>query len=673
MPGISWIAILVVAAAYVAGAEGAMLLLRVSAEAPMVSAASAVGLAACLHSGIGAAAGVWLGALAYELLSGHALAPALGSSIFTTAQVAVAWWLLERVLRMSPRLERLRDVLLLILIGATVIPLANVVRAALWGDWSPDTDPATRVALLQVSALGEAIGIVLLVPAVLTWMPPVQSRPQTGSIVERAIVYAGTSIVSVLVFSGRLAPAMSAETLPYALFPFTFWAALRLGMRDTSAVLLVCGGIAIWFHAMGMGPFIMPSIAPGHTFAQFGSLYLFLAVLCVTSLLAAAAQGEHEGAETQVRASEQRYRMLIEGMNEGVNITDADARMTFVSDRFCEMTGYAREELVGQTGEMLTVPEMQAAWRESHRSRESGRAESHALVLKRKDGQLLHVWISPKPQFDAAGDYSGSLNVVLDVTDRRRAEDKARSHLEQLAHVARVASMGEMASAIAHEINQPLTAIANYANASLRLLRAGKLSNEESADTMQRLATQAERAGAVVRKMRGFVRSEEGHLRSVGVEELFADVLRLTRAEATQYEVEVTAEAGSDLPQVLADAIQIEQVLLNLVRNALEAIGTAAIDTAESGERRVTLSASRAAEDMIEIQVRDTGPGLSAAAAQKVFEPFYTTKNDGIGIGLALSRSIVDAHGGRLWADANEPGAVFRLTLPIAESAHAEP
>jgi PAS domain S-box-containing protein len=667
MREIPWIATLVIAAAYVAASEGAMWLLQVVADAPMVSLASAVGLAACLHAGIRAAAGVWLGAFVYELMGGRELVPALGISVLTTAQIALAWWLLARVARMNPQLERLRDVLLLILIGATVIPLANVARLALAAEWSPTMDPAVRVAALQVSALGEAIGIVLVVPAALTWLRRPRQRQPIGSVAERVIVYAGTLVVSVLVFSGRLAPAMSAETLPYALFPFTFWAALRLGVRDTSSVLLVCGGTAIWFHAMGMGPFIMPSIAPEHTFAQFGSLYLFLAVLCVTSLLAAAAQGERAGAEAQVRESEQRYRMLIERMNEGVNITDPNARMVFASDRFCEMTGYAREELIGRTGEMLTVPEMHQAWRESHLAREAGRAESHALMLKRKDGEILHVWISPKPQFDAEGKYLGSLNVVLDVTDRRLAEEKARSHLEQLAHVARVASMGEMASAIAHEINQPLTAIANYANASLRLLRAGNLTLEETADTMQRLATEAERAGAVVRKMRGFVRSEEGHLQAIGVDELFADVLRLTRAEAAQYEVEVSASGAGDLPKVLADAIQIEQVLLNLVRNAIEAI-----DAAGSDERRVQLWATRASGEMIEIQVRDTGPGLSAAAAEKVFEPFYTTKNEGIGIGLALSRSIVDAHGGRLWADAKSPGAVFRLTLPIAEHSHAE-
>jgi PAS domain S-box-containing protein len=659
MPYLSWKETLLVAAAYLAASEGAMQLLPVAADAPMVSPATAVGLAAYLLCGLRAAWGVFAGATVYRLLAGNDPAWALLSALSISAEIGLAWWLLARVAAMNPRLERLRDVVVLILVGATVLPLLTVARTIVL---SPPLEPALAVQLgrLQVSALGEAIGILLLVPAALTWLQRVRATQAPAA--ERAGLYVISIVVSIAVFSGRLAPAMSAETLPYALFPCTFWAALRLGMRDTAAILLVSGAIAVSFHAMGMGPFIMPRIAPEHAFAQFASLYLFLAVLCVTSLLAAAAQAERGSAEAQVRESEQRYRMLIEGMNEGVNITDAEARMVFVSDRFCEMTGYARDELLGRNGAMLTVPEMQQAWLESHRAREAGRAEPHALTLKRKDGQMLHVWISPKPQFDAAGRYLGSLNVVLDITDRRRAEDQARSHLEQLAHVARVASMGEMASAIAHEINQPLTAIANYANAALRLLRAGKISTDEIADTMQRLATEAERAGAVVRKMRGFVRGEEGRLQAIELTELFADVLRLTRAEAAQYDVDVRAERVEGLPPIRVDAIQMQQVLLNLIRNAMEAI-----DANGSTPRQVTLSARAADGDMIEIAVRDTGPGLTAFAAEKVFEPFYTTKSEGIGIGLALSRSIVDVHGGRLWADASSPGAVFRLTLPIAQ------
>lgn len=658
---------LVIAASYIAASESALYLLRISGDAPMVWIASGVGLVAFLLVGGRAAPGVFLGALVCAFLGGRSVPIGAGSALLTTAQITLAWWLLTRYCRFNVSLQRIHDVLALTLVGATVSPLVNAARSLLGDWWRPEFASDERIVLIQVTALGEAIGILLLVPTVLAWTYSLRAPDAQPVRREAWLVYLLTITIASIVFSGVLAPTMSAGTLPYALFPLSFWAALRLGMRETATVLLIAGTIAISCHSMGMGPFVMPSPTPEHTFAQFGSLYLFLAVLSVTSLLAAAAQRQREGAESQVRDSESRYRMLIERMNEGVNITDGESRMVFVSDRFCEMTGYTRDELLGRTGAMLTVPEQHDAWLRSHAQRRDGKSESHALTLKRKDGELLHVWISPSPQFDAQGTYQGSLNVVLDITDRRRAEDKAREHLDQLAHVARVASMGEMASAIAHEINQPLTAIANYANASLRLMKGGNLSAEETADTMQRLATEAERAGAVVRKMRGFVRAEDARPVALRVDELFDDVLRLTGAEARLYDVEVDAAPAGDLPPLFADAIQIQQILLNLVRNACEAI-----EACDAKKRQVTLSARRCDDAMIEICVQDTGPGLTEPATEKVFEAFYTTKSEGIGIGLALSRSIADAHGGRLWAEASSAGGIFRLTLPIAgESAHA--
>jgi PAS domain S-box-containing protein len=656
---------LIVAVAYIAASETAAQLLRISGDAPMVWFASGVGLVALLRLGPSAAIGIFAGALVCAFIGGKSPLSALGASFLTTAQIALAWWLLSRVCRISAGLEHIRDILALTLVGATVPPLMNVARALAYNWWRPELVTSERITLIQVTALGEAIGILLLVPTALAWFQSMQTEQGKHVSGEAWLIFALTLVIAGVVFSGVLAPAMSAPTLPYALFPLTFWAALRLGLRETATVLFIPSVIAVACHFMGMGPFVMPSDSSERTFAQFGSLYLFLVVLSVTSLLAAAAQREREGAESKVRDSEQRYRMLIERMNEGVNITDAKACMTFVSDRFCEMTGYTREELIGQTGAYLAVPEQFEAWRESHAKRRAGKSESHALTLRRKDGELLHVWVSPSPQFDPKGNYLGSLNVVLDITDRRRAEDRARDHLDQLAHVARVASMGEMASAIAHEINQPLTAIANYANASLRLLKAGKISQDEIQSTMQRLATEAERAGAVVRKMRGFVRAEEARPVALGIDELFADVRRLTSAEAHLYDVEIVANAAGDLPPLLADTIQIEQVLLNLVRNACEAIATC-----DAQVRRVTLSARATVDRMTEITVSDTGPGLSAQAVEKVFEAFYTTKSEGMGIGLALSRSIVDQHGGRLWAEASDAGGVFRLTLPIAEEMH---
>jgi C4-dicarboxylate-specific signal transduction histidine kinase len=229
--------------------------------------------------------------------------------------------------------------------------------------------------------------------------------------------------------------------------------------------------------------------------------------------------------------------------------------------------------------------------------------------------------------------------------------------------------MGEMASAIAHEINQPLTAIANYAAASLRLMAAGKMSQAEAADTMKRLATEAGRAGEVVRKMRGFVRGEEGHLAPVAVDQLLTDVARLSSPEARQFDVPIDIAVAPNLPPLRADAIQVQQVLLNLVRNSMEAMADAGSPT-----RRITMTAAQDAHGAIEIRVADTGPGVPVDRLDRVFEPFYTTKRDGMGIGLALSRSIVDAHGGRLWASTGDRGACFHLTLPsIEDASHVEP
>jgi C4-dicarboxylate-specific signal transduction histidine kinase len=222
--------------------------------------------------------------------------------------------------------------------------------------------------------------------------------------------------------------------------------------------------------------------------------------------------------------------------------------------------------------------------------------------------------------------------------------------------------MGEMASAIAHEVNQPLTAIANYVYACMRLLRSGAATQEETLEVMQRVASEAERAGEVVRKMRSFVRGEEGQISAVDANFLVAEVLRLAAPEARQSGVELVPALESGLPEVCADSIQIQQVLLNLVRNAVEAIVAGS-----ARERVVRIETARGEAGRVAIRVADTGPGLAPEALERVFEPFYTTKADGIGIGLALSRSIVDAHGGRLWATAAPGGgATFHLSLPIA-------
>ncbi len=245
---------------------------------------------------------------------------------------------------------------------------------------------------------------------------------------------------------------------------------------------------------------------------------------------------------------------------------------------------------------------------------------------------------------------------------RKRAEEQARLHLQQLAHVTRLSSMGEMASAIAHEVNQPLTAVVNYSRACIRLLRSGRASADEIVGSMEQAAAQAERASQIIRHLRSFVRKDDAQLGPVELNYLVTEAVRLVQPEARQSTVEIATELGDGLPRVLADNIQIQQVLVNLVRNAVEAI-----NGADPERREVRVGTRRGPEDTVEAWVEDSGPGFDDRMAEKVFQPFFSTKAEGMGIGLAISRSIVEAHHGRIWAT-SEPGrgARFCLALPAA-------
>ena len=740
-----------------------------------------IALAALVAWGPRVAAGLVTGCVAIGLSLGQAPGALLFSATLTTLECLLGWWLLTRVAGFDRSLAHLRDVLAFLVCGALAGPAAGVlVRLALlwlggaviWAD---------RPMAVWVAGLGEAVGILVVAPVIWTWLSRAAPLPPARRLELAAMVLA-TLAVAWFVFSGTSTPMMAVEPLPYAVFPPLFWAALRFSNREAATALLAVAVIAVWCTADGMGPF-----GGGDMLRNLGSLYVFLAVAAVSTMLIAVVLGERERAERGVRESEARYRMLIERMNEGLVLQDRDGAMTFVSDRFCEIVGRPREWLIGRKGLDLAAPGQEKHWHAQHRQRQQGVAETFEIALQKGSGEVIDAFVSPRPHFDAAGGYLGSFALLMDVTERRRAEralrdseeklrlivenmtelvlkldgerrvvfaspsflayfgltesevlgrpvsvqiheedwpataaarasvavppytmtvehrvmtpagwrwlswsargivdaagrltaivatarditarrraeEQARQHLQSLAHVTRVSSMGEMASAIAHEINQPLTAIANYTYASVRMLRSGAATQDEILEVLQRVAGEAERAGEVVRRMRSFVRGDEGQVQEVEANFLVNEVVRLAAAEARQNGVELDTRLEVGLPVVLADSIQIQQVLLNLVRNAIEAI---AMSGAE--ERRIQLSTRASGDDMIEIAVADTGPGLGGPDLERVFEPFYTTKPEGIGIGLALSRSITDAHGGRLWATANAgPGATFHLTLPIA-------
>lgn len=257
-----------------------------------------------------------------------------------------------------------------------------------------------------------------------------------------------------------------------------------------------------------------------------------------------------------------------------------------------------------------------------------------------------------------------ALALAAAIKERERAEEQSRQHLQQLAHVARISALGEMASAIAHEINQPLTAILSYTQASQRLLAAEQHDRQELQHAMERAAAQAQRAGEIIRRVRSFVAKEENETLAVDVNYLVTEVVGLARPEARQCGIQLRLDLTPDLPQVRADAIQIQQVVLNLVRNGLDAINSHGAE-----DRVLTVSTMVDADTMVVVTVRDSGPGVELETAQRIFDPFFTTKPNGMGIGLVISRSIAEVHGGSLTlVNPGGSGAEFRLALPRAAS-----
>ncbi len=259
---------------------------------------------------------------------------------------------------------------------------------------------------------------------------------------------------------------------------------------------------------------------------------------------------------------------------------------------------------------------------------------------------------------------TGAAVFSKDITALRHAEEQARQHQAELAHALRLHTMGEMAASLAHEVNQPLGAIANYAQGCRRRIESGDLDVQALLPTIVAIAREALRAGEITRRVREVLRKEDARRHAVDVQVLVATAVGLAQATATRLGVTLRCVPAPSLPSVLADSIQIEQVLLNLLLNAAEA------SVEGAGPPQVDVRLSAAGPDLIEVAVADNGRGVDAALGERIFEPFLTTKPSGLGMGLAISRSIVEAHGGRLWVAANSTGgAVFRFTLPTAAGA----
>ncbi|CAA7615745.1 C4-dicarboxylate transport sensor protein DctS [Candidatus Terasakiella magnetica] len=388
-----------------------------------------------------------------------------------------------------------------------------------------------------------------------------------------------------------------------------------------------------------------------------------LALSALWSLVAMRRHMGHRLAAEQALRREHAFRKAMEdSLTVGMRARDLEGRITYVNPAFCRMVGWGEAELVGGAPPMpYWVPEDMDQTYEMHRAVLRGDAppDGFELVFRRKNGERFNALVYEAPLIESDGRHVGWMASVLDVTERKRAEELARQHQEKLQRTSRLITMGEMASTLAHELNQPLSAIASYAAGCLNRLGQGDAKAEELTPPLSKLAVQAQRAGQIIRRIHDFVRKSEPSVAVCALNEVVEVAVSFLEAEARKRCVRVDLILAPVSPRVVADKILIEQVVLNLARNAMEAMGHVA-----RTERVLEIEVS-AADGQALVRVADQGCGVPVEVSANLFSPFFSTKEEGMGMGLNICRSIIEAHRGRLWFEPNpKGGSIFQFTLP---------
>jgi PAS domain S-box-containing protein len=364
---------------------------------------------------------------------------------------------------------------------------------------------------------------------------------------------------------------------------------------------------------------------------------------------------------------EARIRRLVDSNIIGILFWDADGNISYANDAFLSMTGYSRQELVSGA---VSWKEMTPAEYEIHdveridQLRLSGEVAPREKQYFRKDGSRIHVLVGSA---SVAGSPDQSISFVLDLTERKQAEAEARESERryqemqlELAHANRVSTMGQLTSSIAHEVSQPISAVAINAGAALNWLRRKPPDLEEARASIEAIVRDAHRSSEVIGQLRALFKKAPPRKEHLDLNKAVDEVIVLTGSEALKNGISVKTQLADGLPPIEGDRVQLQQVLLNLVVNAIQAMATI-----PDGAGDLLITTAPAGSDSVLVRVADSGPGLDPQMIEHVFDPYYTTKPHGMGMGLAICRSIIEAHNGRLWASANEPsGAVFQFTLP---------
>ncbi len=437
--------------------------------------------------------------------------------------------------------------------------------------------------------------------------------------------------------------------------------AWRRGNRERAMVVGV--SIVVFMVSAGIHT---PMVDAGILATPYMVSFAFLAIVIAMTyeVVSAAFLASHFA--RQVRADEARWRTLLENVQLLVVGLDRSGRTTYINPYGRELLGYKDPDLLGRTWIDRVVPEgHRASLRSEFRDRLlKGNLPSHQNQIRSREGDILEVKWSNVVLYDADGAVAGTLSIGENLTPRIRAEHEARRERDALAHLTRVSAMGELAASLAHELNQPLTAMLSNAQAAQRFMAATPPDLDEVRDILVDLVKDNQRATNVIRRLRALAKREQHEFEAVDLRRVTQEVVHLLHSDSVIRHIQVGLECPVKAAVARADEIQIQQVVLNLLLNAFDAVSERPMS-----ERRVSVEVSRMGDSWV-VSVRDNGSGLAPERLSEVFEPFFSTKRSGIGMGLAISRSIVEAHGGRLWVENNpDQGATFRFTVPVEHAA----
>jgi two-component system sensor kinase FixL len=593
--------------------------------------------------------------LAAELQSGVPIPMVLGWFASNCSEALIGAGLIRFLIAGPLRFDSFNHVSIFLLCGVVVSPLLStfldtaLVKLIGFGEGS-------YWQLFGLRFFSNALAALILVPVIVTWVnggPQAVRQASTQRRLEWGLIFSAVVVISVLIFEyGRPGPGLTPALL-YVPLPFLLWAAVRLGALGLSSCLLLVVGFAIWGAIHGEGPFVAHSPEENAR-----SVQLFLIAVAVPLLLFAAAMEERRKAQHALQTSEERaLKVFRAGPDPMAIVRLSDGAIMDVNDRWESTFGYSRAEATGRSTADLGIyanPKDRETYLDLT-ARDYIR--NFEVDLVDRNGEIHHAIFSGDRV--EVGATQCLITVIRDVTLQKRAEREAQQQRMELIHLSRVVMLGELSGSLAHELNQPLTAILSNAQAAQRLLAADRADTHELQDILKDIVHEDRRAGEVIRRLRALFKKSGTQFQRLSSNELVNEVLALYHGDLLTRNIEVVTHLTAQPADIYGDRIQLQQVLLNLINNACDAMDVT------GSPRTLTIQTAPTTDGYITIFVVDLGPGIPTGRMARMFEPFFTSKPHGLGLGLSISRSIVTAHGGHILVRNNpQRGATFRVLLP---------